>query len=98
MAGLRAAAGSLGFQDARTVLTNDNLIFSAGETDVDRVASDIEGVLAFLLGKPAAVLALSSADFVAAAQDNPFLSIYTNPSRLIVGFLGKRSTGRLSFL
>jgi uncharacterized protein (DUF1697 family) len=74
MPDLRRVVGSLGYDDVVTYINSGNVVFSAGERDVDEAkhAGAIEAAVREELGVSCAVLVRSASEFAEVADANPF--------------------------
>jgi uncharacterized protein (DUF1697 family) len=77
MAPLRALLESSGFTDVASYIQSGNILFTAHETDPERLARRLEKKIASAFGSATAVFVLSPAQLKAAAARNPF-----DPERL----------------
>ena len=85
MAGLRAMAEKLGYQEPKTLLQSGNMVFSAEEKDPAVVERNLEAAIATHFGKEIKVLIRSAADWAAIIAANPFADeTAADPSHLLV--------------
>ncbi len=94
MAELRELVEALGFADVRTVLQSGNVVFRADPGEVGDAAARIEAALTERTGVQAAVLVVPGERLLAVAADNPLLDVASDPSRLVVTFLGESEDPR----
>ncbi len=86
MKDLRALIEDLGYSDAQTVLNSGNVVFSATDTTTDDAATNIQNGIESHLGVSARVMVITNAELAAVADENPFVEIADNMSRLLVSF------------
>ena len=92
MATLRSMLADLGFTGVRTLLNSGNAVFDASsDADPAGIAASIEAELAARLGVSTAAIVLPAQRLQAAADEDPFTEVATDPSRLLVGFVGALS-------
>ena len=89
MAELRAFAGELGLEDARTLLQSGNLVFRhAGQTTPAALEKRLETGAAKRLGLEADFMVRDAQEWTEVIAGNPFPEIVaTDPSHLVVVFL-----------
>ena len=97
MAALRDLLTGLGYTDVRTHLNSGNAVFSVpGRAKPESVGKRIEKSLQDEVGLSLRVVVRSRDDLAAVVAANPFRTVATNPSRLLVSFLsGPVPPGRL---
>jgi uncharacterized protein (DUF1697 family) len=89
MADLSALFEDLGYSDVRTLLNSGNIVFTAPGDSAVNSAARIEEALSTRLGVSAKVLVLTAGELATVVDDNPLGKIASDPSRLLVTFLGK---------
>lgn len=89
MADLRDLVAGLGHANVRTVLNSGNVLFDAARGDPGRLASAIEAAIEARCGFSARVVVVTAADLDVIVRENPLPGVATNPSRLLVAFVGK---------
>jgi uncharacterized protein (DUF1697 family) len=77
----------LGYADVRSVLNSGNVVFNAAPLDPAAAAAAIEETLVLKLGVAARVVVLTSEELVTIIEENPLLSVATDPSRLLAFIL-----------
>jgi uncharacterized protein (DUF1697 family) len=85
MADLRRVLGSLGYEDAATLLNSGNVVFRAGNGAWPH-AVRIRSALLAATGVDAQVVVKTDAEFAAICAENPLEPIARNASRLLVAF------------
>ena len=94
MANLRALVEDLGYSDVRTLLNSGNIVFTAaGDAAVNAAvnsATRIEEALSTQLGVSAKVFVITAEELATVVDDNPLSEFTSDPSRLLVAFLGNR--------
>ncbi len=95
MAELRAFAGELGLEDARTLLQSGNLVFRhAGQTTPAALEKRLEAEAVKRLGLETDFLVRDAKEWAEVVAGNPFPEIAaTDPSHLVVVFLKDAPTG-----
>ena len=71
MAELKAMAGELGFENARTYIASGNLLFGTKLKEAE-AKSALEGQLEQYAGKPVGVMIRTAAEMAQVIADNPF--------------------------
>lgn len=71
MTGLQESCASLGLKDVRTYLQSGNVVFKAGKSDTDKLATAIQAKIAQDFGHEVPVLVMSAHEFNLAANSNP---------------------------
>ncbi len=87
MSKLRSALEAAGFDGAGTILQSGNVLLPHSPVAPDRIAGEIESVIANELGLVVRVITRSAAEMTGVADGNPYLSDDVQPSRLHVVFL-----------
>jgi uncharacterized protein (DUF1697 family) len=88
MADLRAVVSGLGYADVRTLLNSGNVVFTApARAAATDLAPRIERAIASKIGVTSRVTVLSANELRTVIEENPFVEIATNPSRLFVAVL-----------
>lgn len=96
MADLRAVVAGLGYQDVRTLLNSGNVIFTApAKASGEEVASRIERAISAKIGVTSRVTVLSARDLRTVIDENPFIEMATNASRMFVAVLTNPADRRL---
>jgi uncharacterized protein (DUF1697 family) len=92
---LRLLCGSLGLDQAQTLLQSGNVVFRSVEKDREKLAKRIEGGIQKKFKLDVRVVVRTSADLRRVIQGNPFKSGETpNLSWLLVMFLGAQPESR----
>jgi len=81
MADLRALVASLGHTGVTTYIQSGNVLFTATETDTDKLADVLEQAIAAELGVGARVVVLSREELAQVIRDNPYPDV-PNPKCL----------------
>ena len=89
MADLRALVADLGYTGVRSLLNSGNIVFGAGDGDLDPLsaATAIEEAMVLKLGVAARVMVLSGEDLAAVLAENTLLSRAADHARLLVFIL-----------
>jgi uncharacterized protein (DUF1697 family) len=74
MADLRRVLSGQGFSDVETYIQSGNVIFSSGEQEETRLASDIEAALQAAFGIPVQVIIRTSDEMSSIMAHNPYLA------------------------
>jgi len=90
MADLRALVEDLGYSDVRTLLNSGNIVFTAAGDAAVNSATRIEEALSTPLGVSAKVFVITEEELATVVDDNPLSEFTSDPSRLLVAFLGNR--------
>ena len=94
MAGLRAMAGQIGFDNPRTYIASGNLVFESAMT-ADEARAALEAELEAYSGKPVGVIMRSPEAMQAVLDANPFPEAAGNRcSRLAIRCLRRRASDR----
>jgi len=93
MADLRAAIERLGYEDVRTLLNSGNVVFSARDRSIQKIANAIERAIVSDIGITTRVTVLGTAELAEIMQQNPLLEYADNPSRLHVAFFRDPTAG-----
>ena len=88
MADLRALIEDLGYSGVRTLLNSGNIVFTAPGDSAVNSAARIEEALSTRLGVSAKVFVLTATELATVVNDNPLGEVASDPSRLLVAFLG----------
>jgi len=93
MADLRAAIERLGYEDVRTLLNSGNVVFSARDRSLQKIAAALEKTILSDLGVSTRVTVLDANEFAQIMEENPLLEYADNPSRLHVAFFRDPTAG-----
>jgi uncharacterized protein (DUF1697 family) len=91
MADLRSLVEELGYTDVKTLLNSGNVVFSAAKTAPQQAASRIQKAIEAKLGFSARVMVMKGEELSAVVKADPFGKVADNPSRYLVGILGRPS-------
>src|SRR5262249_38451385 len=81
---LREVFERLGYSDVRTLLNSGNVVFPPGKNARADHGARIENAIADHLGVKTRVVVLRREEVVLALEDNPFIAIVNDPSRLLI--------------
>ena len=99
MAAFRELLEAQGFTDVRTLLNSGNAVFRSSARSAAKHAQTIESLLQESFGVSVVVVVKSSAEFLAAVAENPFVLPEKEHSRMLVAFAqGQAATQSLSVL
>ena len=87
MADLRTAVEGAGFADVATLLQSGNVVFTAGDEDVDGVRRRLEAAIEAAAGFRSEVVLRSRDELAAVLERNPLAGVATDPRRYQVTFL-----------
>jgi uncharacterized protein (DUF1697 family) len=95
-ADLKQAFVGMGFADARTLIASGNVVFSASETDEDKLVKTIEAGLEKAFGFDIGTVLRSHAELEAMVISQPFAKIPEGAdAKLYVGLLRERVGGKI---
>ena len=95
-ADLKQAFTGMGFADARTLIASGNVVFSAGETDEEKLTRTIEAGLEKAFGFDIGTVLRSQAELEAMVASRPFAKIPEDAdAKLYVGLLRERVGGEV---
>jgi uncharacterized protein (DUF1697 family) len=89
MADLRALVERLGCTNVRTLLNSGNVVFEASRPDRNKIGAAIDVALQSSHGFSASVVIITVADLQAIVDENPLLSVASDPSRHLVAFVAE---------
>ena len=100
MAELRAAIGSLGFRDVRSVLQSGNVVFGGGRRSAAAIERRLENGITSLLGVQADCFVRTAGEWAAFVAANPFVGeARRDPGRVVLMCLkGAPSTAAVKTL
>ena len=90
----RGVFETLGYTDVKTLLRSGNVVFSAAHPVTARHVSTIEKEFARVAGFSAGFVILPGADFLDITDENPLLSIGTDPSKLVIAYVPQTPDAR----
>jgi uncharacterized protein (DUF1697 family) len=90
MAELRAIAGDLGFEDARTYVASGNLVFTAGLSDAEAAAARLEEAITSRYGWTSEAILRSAEQWGVYASGSPFPDAEQDRAKMLHLLLSRR--------